>query len=81
MEMLREKGANGAAGPLSGSRCLMWLGAGAVLLLYLHTYYHLVYGELTYGQVEGLHSAFNGALAAFVAPYVGNKLSRLGAGG
>lgn len=78
MQMLREKGSNGDVGPLSGSRCVMWLAAFVALGLYLLTYYKVVWGELQFTEVEGLHKAFNGALVAFVAPYVGNKLSKLG---
>lgn len=78
MQMLREKAADGSAGPLSGSRCLFWLVAAVVLALGLHSYFHVVYGELAWTAVEGAHDWQVRFFFGSLAPYAANRLSQVG---
>lgn len=67
-------------GKPSSSRWLLWTFAVLVIALALHTYGHIVYGDLAWADVEGLHGWVVSVFFGSLAPYAFNRLSRIGGG-
>lgn len=65
-------------GKPSSSRWLLWVFAALVIVIGLHTYGHIVYGDLAWTDVEGFHGWFVSVFFGSLAPYAFNKLSGIG---